>query len=337
MYFTADMMDEAKAHFLQIANDSRCPELIRICSFNMAGQISRLVGKNKEALESFNQVARLLEKRLSFKGEHASNLALAKLHCSALFSRAEIYNLQRDYTASISEYNRLLSVLIQYQIDNIMSQYIPLVDDRISQIHLQKGEIREYVILGEKLTRVHGKYYRTPIIKFELECIKFLEEFSPNLQFVNGSSDAPTHVFAYLKCAKDKTVAQHIVYKLNNLCKETQDTYSGIVLRYHYAWFLDTLGEKNKAAETLAQIFSVNIANTNNRAWGKAVVETVQEYAKIQYAIIAGERANYTEALRVLNMRAYTDQSHISELAKSVSKSIEILKREVPKNETEPK
>ena len=66
----------------------------------------------------------------------------------------------------------------------------------------------------------------------------------------------------------------------------------------------------------------------------KAIAETVREYAKIQYAIMAGEKADYNEALKVLgSMRSHSDNSHISELAESVAKSIEILKREIPKDE----
>jgi hypothetical protein len=65
------------------------------------------------------------------------------------------------------------------------------------------------------------------------------------------------------------------------------------------------------------------------------VLEAVQEYARIQSAIMLGEKGDYTDALRVLrSLRKHPDKSHLSELAKSVTESIEILKREVPKDES---
>ena len=114
--------------------------------------------------------------------------------------------------------------------------------------------------------------------------------------------------------------------------------YGGILLQYHYAWLLDTLGEKNKAAEIFAMISAARIPNNGDKPREKAILETVAEYAKIQLAILLGERADYTEALRILNtMRTHPDKSHISELAKSVGKNLETLKREVPENENKKK
>jgi len=335
MYFRAGMMGKSKVRFLQTANDLKCPEFIRACSFNMIGQISRLGAENKEALEAFNQVANLLEQRLSAGKEYTPNPALTKLWCSALLNRAEICELQQDYTASITEYNRLLRALSQSENKDMLDQYAPLASDRISQLYLRQGDIDKYIELAESLTGDYSEYYQTPVIRLESECVKFLKSISANLEFLNdGSFGAPAHVIAYLKGSKSGTSAQHIVAQLDRLCKEYRNTCGGILLQYHYAWLLDALGEEHKAAEVFARIFSNDIADTNNKSQKKAIVETVQEYAKIQYAIMAGEKADYKEALRVLgSLRSHPDKSHISELAKSVIKSIQILKREVPKDE----
>jgi hypothetical protein len=91
MYLKAGMTGASKARFLQIANDPKCPGLIRTCGFNMIGQISRLEAENKEAPGAFNQVTNLLERRSSAGKEYTPNSALTKLWCSALLSRAEIY------------------------------------------------------------------------------------------------------------------------------------------------------------------------------------------------------------------------------------------------------
>jgi len=60
----------------------------------------------------------------------------------------------------------------------------------------------------------------------------------------------------------------------------------------------------------------------------------MHEYAKIQYAIMAGESGKYNEALKVLDtLRECSENSHLSELSKSVIESIDTLKREVPVND----
>jgi len=337
MYFRAGMMGTSKARFLQIANDPKCPELIRACSFNMIGQISRLGAENKEALDAFNRVAKLLKQRLCVDKEYTSNSTLTKLWCSALLSRAEVYELQQDYTASITEYSRLLHALSQSKNKDMSSRYAPLANDRISQLYLRQGDINKYTKLVEVLTGDYPEYHRTPIIRLELECVKFMKSVSANLEFLkSGSFGAPAHVIANLKGSKSATSAQHFVDELNRLCKEYENTCEGILLQYHYAWLLDALGEKRKAAEILARIFSNDVTDISNESREKAIAETVREYAKIQYAIMAGEKTNYKEALRVLgSMRSHPDKSHISELVTSVTKSIQILKREVPKNENE--
>jgi tetratricopeptide (TPR) repeat protein len=335
MYFKAGMMRMSKARFLQIANDSKCPELIRACSFNMIGQISRLGAENKEALEAFNQVANLLEQR-SFAGrEYTPNSTLTKLWCSALLSKAEIFEFQQDYTASITEYSRLLHALSQNKNKDMSSLYAPLANYKISQLYLQRGDIDKYIEIVEALTGDYPEYHRTPLVKLELECIKFMKSISANLEFLkDGSFAAPAHLIANLKDSKSGTSAESIVNEFDELCSKYQNTCEGIFLQYHYAWLLDALGKKHKAAEILARIFTMDIAYTSNKSQEKVIAEIVREYAKIQYAIMAGEKADYKEALKVLgSLPTDPDKSHISELVKSVNKSIQILKREVPKNE----
>jgi hypothetical protein len=336
MHFRAGMIGASKAGFLQIANDPKCPELIRACSFNMIGQISRLRAENKDALEALGRVADLLEQRLSIGRGYAPNSTMAKLWCSAFLSRAEIYELQRDYAASITEYSRLLHALSQSKSEHMQSQYAPLANDRMSQLCLRQGDTDRYTELAEALTGRYPEYCRTPIVRLELECVKFLRSVSPKLEFPHGSFSAPAHVIAHLKRSDDGTSPQSVVDKLNGLCKEYRNTRGGMLLQYHYAWLLDTLGEKRKAAEVFARIFSNDAVNANSKSEEKVIAETVQEYAKIQYAIMAGEKADYREALKVLSsLKAHPDKSHLSELAESVTKGVQTLIREVPRNENE--
>lgn len=329
-YFKAGVMGQAKTEFSRVANDAKCPETVRMCSLNMIGQISRLTGKNEQALKAFNQMVSLLEQQLTVSQKNQTTPVLMKLLSSALLSRAEIYQLQRNYAASITQYNRLLSALKQSADNVIFSQYAALVNDRISQLYLQQGDVVRYIKLAQALTADYPRYYRTPLVKFEIECVKFLEAAAPDLEFVNGSFVAPVLTTAYLKDSKGTNRVQRITSKLNELCKEySTDSYGGILLRYYYAWLLDTLGEKDKATGMLAQISSADIDSIVRQ---KTIAKAIQGYAKIQQAIMLAEKTDYTQALRVLgSLRTHPDESHISKLAKSVSESVQILKREVPK------
>ena len=98
---------------------------------------------------------------------------------------------------------------------------------------------------------------------------------------------------------------------------------------------MDAVGDKEKAAEILAGIFSDNVIDTDGKSLQKAI-KNIREYAKIQYAIISSERLDYKQAFRVLSsLKDQPDNSHVSELAKSVTESIQILRREVLINENE--
>jgi tetratricopeptide (TPR) repeat protein len=330
LHFRSHVTDLSKARFVQIARDHGCPGLIRMCSLNMIGQISRLEGNSEEALKAFNQIADVLEKRLAGDKECTADSAWVKLLCSALWSRAEIYETRHDYAAGIAAYNRLIQMLRRHKNQGILSSYCTLASDRACQLYLHQGDISKYAKLAESLAADYPQYYRTPLIKFEMACVKFLKGVSADFEFVNGSFGAPAQAIGYLKRVKTVTAAQEIADTLGRLWREHQNTYGGVLLLYHYAWLLDTLGEKEQAESVLVRICSHDVLDAE---MNRPVLETFQEYAKIQSAIMLGEKGDYSEAQQVLsNLRACPDESHMSELAKSVSRSIEILKREVPKN-----
>jgi predicted chitinase len=85
-----------------------------------------------------------------------------------------------------------------------------------------------------------------------------------------------------------------------------------------------------------SRVFGIDALNGKGESSQEVIAQTVQEYAKIQYAVIAGEKADYKEALRVLSsLQTHGHESHISRMAESVTNSIQTLKREVPKNDNE--
>jgi tetratricopeptide (TPR) repeat protein len=332
IYLKAGMSESAEVSFKQIANDPECPELIRACSLNMIGQISRLRGENKAALDAFKKVADQFEQYL--QNDPTDNLFYSKLLFSALFSRAEILELEQNFSAGVTEYRRLLNILRRDENKEVTDRYIPLINDRVSQLYLRQGDIDNYTKFAEKLIRNYPQYYRTPVVELEMECIKFLKSVSANPVFANGSFAVMAQVIMCFKDSKGVNSAQSIVQKLDTLCKEHQNTYAGILLHYHYACLLDALGDKEKATEILTRIFSDNFVNTNRKSLGEAI-ESVREYAKIQYAVTSAEMTEYRQALRVLSsLRFSPDNSHISDMAKSVTESIHVLRREVSVNDS---
>jgi tetratricopeptide (TPR) repeat protein len=336
IYFKAGMIGASEAEFRLIADDPKCPELIRACSLNMTGQISRLSGEHGEALEAFDKLASILKRRLSSDNERASKSAMVKLCCSAVLSRAEIYDLQRNYAAGIAEYGRLLGLLNQIEDRDMSNRYAPLANDRMSQLYLCRGNIDKYTQLANALTVSYPEYARTPMISLESACVEFLSNISTKTEFPLGSFDAPARVIASVKSSNVKIPVQSIVNKLSSLSRKYKDTEGGILLLYHYAWLLDTTGEKDKAAKIFARISHNDGANASDGAREKAVTRSIQEYATIQYAIMAGEKANYREALRALSgLRNLPDKSHALKLVESVTKGIQTLRREVPRNDNE--
>jgi tetratricopeptide (TPR) repeat protein len=335
-YFKAGMLEPADAVFSPLASDTDCPPLVRICSSNMTAQICRMLGRDAEALEAFNRLASLAEQRLSLGSEDTNDSVFSRLWCAALFSRAEIYETRRDFAAGTVEYNRLIQALKRRKDPGLLASYGPLAQDRVSQLHLRQGNVEQYMKAAQRLTADYPQYYRTPVVKFETACIKFLKSASEDAEFVNGSFGAPAQAIGYLKSSKTKTSAHELVDTLEQLCQQHGGGYGGIFLQYHYAWLLDTLGQKEKAVEMLARICSADVAAMDSESWREALLETIQEYAKLQFAIMLGERADYTEALGLLgSLRAHPETSHLGELATSVTKSIETLKRELPKDENQ--
>ncbi len=331
-YFKAHMMSEAKTEFLQITNDPNCPEIIHIFGLNMAGQISRLMGENNDALEVFDQLLKIVEQ--SSSNTLFVNPVLVKLGCCALIARAEIYDFNRNFDLSIAQYNRLLSFLNRNQDTNLLNHYKPFVSDRISQLLLKNGDFEKYWNSAQTLTTTYPHYYRTPVIKLEMECTSLLKTIDPNSSFSDGSFESPAQTIFYFKNSQDQIRARPFMNKLQMLCGEYQNTYGDILLRYHYAWLLDTFDEKNEAAKTFEQVFSADILNAN-KLESKAIIETVKNYARIQYVILLKEKGDYREALNALPiLETQSNNSHLTEITNSVRRNVQTFMREVLRNET---
>jgi len=332
--FRAEMFDAAKARFAALAKDSKCPALIRISSYNMVGQISRLAGENMEALAAFNDVVKVASQELSAvrKDEHKG--VLGEVLQAALFGRAEIYELNREYGASIGEYERLLGMLDKRTCNKSLCDYTMMVRNRISQLHLRQGDVEKYMEVAKGIVTSDTEYGRRAIVELEMVCVKVLKGVDSSMEFSNGSFETPAKVIAYVKAQELKAMAASIIDKVGKLCKRYTDGFGAMVVSYHYAWLLDAVGERDEAAKIFGRISSGEIGKVGGEMCNEAIARTVVQYAKIQYAIMLGESGNYREALGVLSgVLPVGEKTHISGLTESVSESIRILKRELGENE----
>ena len=336
IYFKSNELIKSMEQFMKILEDSKCPENIKVLSLNMIGQISRMEGKNKDALDAFQQITNILEKSIQNDKEFTKDLSLMKVWVSAVISKAEIFEFQRNCSESINQYNHLLQILKEMKLKDLHDQYYAFVNDKVSQLYLQTGDIEKYLISAKSILTNSPEYSRIPLIKLEIACVEFLNVQHKSIEFPNGSFESPSLLIADIKNIDDKTQFQDIVEVFDKLCKEYKNNNGGGLLLYHYAWLLDTIGNKDKASEIFLQIISQDSINEKKEGQKPEITSTIQEYAKIQYAIMAGEKGKYNEALKVLDtLRKQPENSHLSELSKSVIESIKTLKREVPVNETE--
>jgi tetratricopeptide (TPR) repeat protein len=334
MYCKAHLLEKAEARFSQIADDTKCPEIIRACSLNMVGQTSRMLGRDLAALDAFNRVAAPAENRLSPNNTGTAGSVSEKLACAALTSRGEILEAAGDYKGAVAEYARLIEVLKGSKDQELLTSYGPTANDRISQLYLRQDNVDEYLKAVARLCEDYPQYYRTPVARFEAECVRFLKRLSADSQFVNGSVDAPALAIGCVKDSKKGTQGQELVSALERSCRGHPGAYGEILLQYHHAWLLDALGRKDEAIEILARIRSADVFDADDKSSKSLILQTIQDYARIQSAIMLGEKADYTEALRVLGtLGKHPEESHISVLASSVSEGLQILRREAPGNE----
>ena len=156
-----------------------------------------------------------------------------------------------------------------------------------------------------------------------------------NKQFSIDSFAAPAELIGYLKDAKDTASMQIFAKMLERLCEKHSDTYSSVLLSYHYAWLLDAMGQKDRSVKLLSQISSTDVKDIDESSQLKSIINTVSKYAVIQRAIMLSENGDYNQSLRMLSdLQLDAGESYMSSLVKSVMKSLRILKKEGVKNET---
>ena len=331
-YFKSSDLVQAVDSFKKVAQLTDCPDLIRLCSLNMVGQIYRMQAKDDKALKAFEELIEQSQKFLSNNANQENPSSVLKLSVTAGFAKAEIYQYNQDYDSAITEYKRIYSCLKSNKTPET-NNYAPLALDRISQFCLIRDKVGDYNQTAIELVGKYPDYYRTPIIKLETEAVKILKEKDITVDFPRGSLDAPARLIAHIKDNGDKELKEKTASLLKDLSSQYRQSYDGILLGYHYAWLLDASGEQKQAAKVLEDICKQAVAINPDVPVTASVISTLTDYAKLQQAVILGEESKYREALEVVfSVKPDPNDVHMSNLADSIEKALEVLKREVPKD-----
>lgn len=332
VYFKADDLAKAVGCFEKISRTPGCPDTIKLCSLNMAGQIYRMQAKDDEALKAFEELIELSQNFLAEYQKQENPASVLKLAVTAGFARAEIYQYNQDYDPAIAEYEKIIACL---ELDKApeANSYAPLALDRKSQLYLIKGRIEDYNQTAIELIEKCPDYYRVPIVRLETEAVKILKEKEFSINFPRGSLDAPARLTAIIKDGGDKKIKDKTASLLKDLSSQYSQSYGGILLGYHYAWLLDALGKQKQAAEVLEDICKQAVSISNDTPGTASVISTLTDYAKLQQAVIFGEENKYREALEIVySLKPNPKDIHILNLSDSIEKALETLKREVPKD-----
>lgn len=349
IYFRAGRMAEALSLFERIADAPGTPDLIQACSLNMLGQSARLLHEDGKALRAFGSLAGLTEKLLaggggdppcdgSQEGTRAdvSQRFLRRLWRAALISRAEIHELGGDYAAASTEYERLLQGETALAGSGILPDLVPLAMDRLSQLYLQRQDSGKYLNITETLAARYPAYRRTPRIELERMCVRILHHADGDIEYPQGTLHAVERLVALLKRSDAERFTSEVLDGVDHLYQKYRDAPGGSTIAYGYAWMLDAAGRRDRAIEVIAQAFSENEAAGRTASdVNPGHTEILRGYAVIQRAVMLVERADYDEALQLL-ADAPPDadpESHPVQLAESMKKCIQTLKREVSRNE----
>jgi len=332
IYFKSDDFSKAIDCFEKINQASDCPDLIKLCSFNMAGQIYKMQAKDDKALGAFENLIELSQKFLTHDPNQENPASVLKLVIASGFAKAEIHQYNQEYDPAINEYKRIITCINSHKIADI-NNYASLALDRLSQLYLVKARIEDYNQTAVELTKDYPNYYRTAIVKLELESVKLLKQKDASAVFPRGGFDAPARLIGLIKDGNDKELMDNTSLLLRNLYNQYHQSYSGILLGYHYAWLLDTMGEQKEAVKILEAIYQdadkVNTDGSNIRQ----ITNVLIDYAKFQQAVIFGEENKYREALEIIySLKSYPNDTHMRNLSDSIENALQTLKREVPKD-----
>ena len=338
LYFRAGKLQKAREQFSRIAKRTQYPLLIQASSLNMTGQILRMKGANQPAVKTFDQLCALLEKHYPPERPIAIEVGLSRLWYSALLARAEIFQAQQNNPQGVIEYQRLIKLLSRKNISPQDRTLIPFVYEKMAQRQFRTGNTEQYLAIADRITAEFPQYPRVPLIHLETECLRFCQDKSLPIDFNKGPWNLPVQIIGRIGKLPDKAVASSFLRAVEELIGKYQDSPWADLLHYHFGWLLDGLEKSAKAAEIFAKIGASDNKDTSKVPQDNQIIKTTRQYAKIQYAIILAENAEYSQAMKVLQgIPVYPESSHLGKLSDVVSKNIQILKREVRSSENNQK
>lgn len=330
LQFKTSQYDQAANSFSQLCIDSQCPLDIRIASLNMVGQIHRLNGHDQAAINTFQQLLELANEHMN--SENIPQDVLLQMCSSAILSQAEILSARMEYTESLTCYETLLEFVQHNNIVTHTNLSIPSIYERISQLHFLLGDWPRYVETTEHLISDYPNYENTPLIATEMAFANFAHANSLDIDHSKGPWDIPQQVIAQAGNIQNTDQLSTLLETLAQIYNRYQANSASNLILYHQAWLLDAIEQPDETLATWAQLHQNAIGESSTDHLENAgYLATMLEYAKIQYAIVLGENANYLEALEVLTtLDDHPEESHLGQLAISVDRSLRTLKREVP-------
>jgi len=329
--FKAGDLDKAVNCFERIAQATDCPDLIKLCSFNMASQVYRMQARDDKALAAFEELIVHSKKIIGQDPNQPTPTAVLKLAVTAGFAKAEIYQYNENYDSAIGEYKKIIALIKDK--DPFAPNYIPPAMDRLSQVYLIEGKVEDYNQASVDLVKNYPDYYRVPIVQLETEAVKILKQKDASINFPRGSFDAPARLIALVKDGSDKEFKEKTTSIFKDLYSQYQQGYGGLLLGYHYAWLLDAAEKQNQAAEVLEAVCKQAASINTDRPAIAHVISTLTEYAKLQQAVIFGEENKYREALELIySLKSDPNDVHKQNLSDSIENALQTLKREVPKD-----
>jgi len=280
------------------------------------GQICRLKGKNREALESFSAMVKLTQDRGEIRKEF-SNAGYVRLLCLVMLSRAEIMETQKEDQKALEEYDRLLILLDKIKPEQRSNcTDVGAVLDRMSQCYLRQKKIDQYIACAEKIIRKHPDYDRVPLVKLELACTRYAKKKNWSFSSENNSYTFPVRILGSL----GRTCDSDFVNEIKKICKESKNSRWSAQVEYHYGWLLEFRGEYQKATEVFAGLARKKEPQKDH--------STLIEYARIEYAVLLSEQAKYKQAMAILNDIHPAGGTHISKLVEALKQNLQMHMRE---------
>jgi tetratricopeptide (TPR) repeat protein len=305
--------------------------MIKLCSFNMAGQVYRMQAKDDKALAVFEELIEHSKKLIVQNSNQTSPASVLKLAVTAGFAKAEIYQYNEEYDSAIGEYEKIISLIKDK--DTYATNYVPLAMDRLSQTCLIESKVEDYNRTAAELVKKYPDHYRVPIVRLEIEAVRILKEKDVSINFPRGSFDAPARLIALVKDSSDKEFKDKTTSIFKELYDQYQQGYGGILLGYHYAWLLDAAEKQSQAADILEAICKQAASVNTDTPRIAQVIAALTDYAKLQQAVIFGEQNKYRQALELIySLKPDPNDVHMQNLSDSIENALQTLKREVPKD-----